>query len=109
LNEFGGSTWGTPFYTFMVKRGTAGRTPSIWDLNFRFTYDLKRFLRWSGSSRLILDIFHVAGKREVVDIEQIHYRMLDAEGNQANINPSYLEPIKYQQPMTIRLGVEVDI
>ena len=106
LNEFGGTTYGPPLYSFLVKRGAAGRTPSIWDLNFRLTYKFGKLFRLCKSSRLILDIFHVAGQREVVDIDQIHYRILDPEGNQANENPSYLEPIKFQQPMTIRLGFE---
>jgi len=39
LNEFGV----IPDYyssTFLRPRGTVGRTPSIWDLSFRFMYDL---------------------------------------------------------------------
>ncbi|MBN1348318.1 hypothetical protein JXJ21_02825 [candidate division KSB1 bacterium] len=107
LNEFGGSVWGTPFHTFLVKRGTAGRTPSIWDLNFRFSYNLNKAIRSFGYQRLILDIFHLASQRDVVDIEQRHYLIADSEGNQLSENATYLEPYKFQPPMTVRLGFEV--
>lgn len=107
LNEFGGSVWGAPFHTFLVQRGTAGRTTSIWDLNFRLSYNLNNVFRSNSYQRLILDIFHVASRREIVDVEQRHYFMADAEGNQMSENPTYLEPFKFQPPMTMRLGIEV--
>lgn len=104
LNEFGvDSIFGAS--TFLLPRGTAGRTPSIWDLSLRVTYDFSRFVHWGSSTKLILDVLHVASQRTALDYNQ--YRYYDYEQNYPN--PNYMVPVQFQPPMSMRLGVEVDL
>ena len=39
INEYGPSELGFRRYTYLVKKGSAGRLPNIWDLNFRILYN----------------------------------------------------------------------
>jgi hypothetical protein len=87
----------------IAKRGTAGRTPAIWDLNARLIYEIPFINNWS--TRLILDILHVASQRKPVDIDQYHY-YIDPDGNFIP-SPTYGQAYRYQSAMSIRLGMEV--
>jgi len=107
LSELGGTSAGRPFFGFVRQRGTAGRTPSIWDLNLRLVYNLSRDGRASFKPRLILDAFHLGSRRTPVNFEQIHYFNLDANGKQKDPNPIYGRATRYQPPMAVRLGLEV--
>jgi hypothetical protein len=109
LSEFGGTSYGPPLYSFISKRGAAGRMPSIWDLNLRFSYPLTRIFNNSQIRPvLLLDIFHIGSRREVVNIDQIHYLAIDGEGNQIGKNGTYLQPLAFQPPMSARLGIEIN-
>ena len=90
--------------TFLQPRGTVGRTPSIWDLNFRFSYDFSNFIQFGESSKLILDILHFASQRKAVDYEQYHYY----DYAQNYTNPNYMVPVQFQPPMSMRLGMEIN-
>ncbi len=104
LNEFGvDSIFGAS--TFLLPRGTAGRTPSIWDLSLRFSYDFSGIVHLGSSTRFILDVLHVASQRTPLDYDQ--YRYYDYEQNFPN--PNYMVPIQFQPPMTMRLGMEMDL
>lgn len=103
LNEWGWTTWGYP--TFLVPRGSVGRTPAIWDLNVRLAYTVP--WRGIGTARFVLDLLHLGNPQQSVLIEQLHYFAQDADGNPSNPNPDYLEPFGYQPPMAARLGVEL--
>jgi len=106
LNELGASQ--QPNYAvFLVQRGTAGRTPSIWDLNLRVTYAPTQLAKSWARPTLTLDIFHLGSQRTVVDYNQQHYLTADATGNQSNPNPRYLDATEWQPPMALRLGAEV--
>jgi len=95
-------------YSFLRKRGTVGRTPAIWDLNLRLTYELSQFLKTNFNQKLILDVFHLFSQRKAVNIEQAHFFAVDPNtGEQISENPNYLRPLLYQPPLTIRLGLEV--
>jgi len=108
LNELGGSPVWPWSYTFLRKRGTAGRTPSLWDLNVRLAYDLSDLLGAGHEQRLILDVFHLFSQREPVSIVQQRFLAVDPEtGEQTSPNPTYGEVVRYQPPMTVRLGLEV--
>jgi hypothetical protein len=102
LNEWGSALEGT---TFVVPRGTVGRTPSIWDLNVRLAYALP--WRRAGTSRVVLDFLHLGNPQQTVRVDQQHYYAQDADGNPTNANANYLAPIAYQPPMTARIGLEV--
>jgi hypothetical protein len=108
INEFGGSSFMPGYTTFLRPRGSAGRTPMLWDLNVRLTYDIAAIAGTSWRPRLILDILHVASQRKPTAFNQVHYFSKDANGNQFDPNPFYLTPTHYQQPMSARLGVEVN-
>jgi hypothetical protein len=107
LSEFGGSTVGGFNYNFLRQRGTNGETPSLWDVNIRLMYDLPASLIPAVRIRLIADAVHIGSPRTPVDYEQIHYFNVDANGNQINPNPTYMQPVKFQPPMSFRVGLEV--
>ena len=106
LNEWGGSPYGTVPFSFLQPRGTAGRTPSILDLNLRadYTFGIRSGSRWKP--RLILDVYHLLGDNEPVRYDQRHYYNVDADGNQVDPNPTYGEVTRYSPPTTVRLGLE---
>ena len=103
LSELANLPHGTKY---LLPRGSAGRTPAIWDLNARITYylDLISILQ----TKLILDLFHIASQRKAVDINQRKYFGIDENGNPINPNPSYAKPFTFQPSFSIRLGMEVN-
>ncbi len=108
VNEFGGSSFIPGYTTFLQPRGSAGRTPTLWDLNVRLTYNIATITGTSWRPRLILDILHVASQRKPTALNQVHYFSKDLTGNQIDPNPFYLTPTHYQQPMSVRLGLELN-
>jgi hypothetical protein len=107
LNELGGSEYGRPNWIFLQPRGTAGESPSIFDLSLRldYTFFARSERRWKP--RLILDVYHLFSDERPVDYDQFHYYNQDADGNQIDPNPTYGEPIRYYPPTTVRLGLEL--
>ncbi len=91
---------------FLEPRGTAGRTPSIWDLNARISYRLP--VEILQDARLIFDIFHILSQREPVQYVEEQYFDVDQNGNGISPNPNYGKAFRYQKPMSIRLGMEVN-
>jgi len=108
-----GSSLGAPQYGYAQQRGTADpygnvtRTPAVWDLNFRFVYDLNRVMETSVHPRFIVDVFHVASQREPVNYDMIQNFNQDENGNQIDPNPTFGQPTQYQPPASVRVGVEV--
>jgi hypothetical protein len=110
---------GTPMTDFMPsvsdymqpnligQRGTAGRTPSVWDLNFRITYEP----RFAGTGRwrpkLTADFLHLGNSRAPIGYDMTRYLNHDAEGNPIDPNPNYHNATTWQPPMYVRLGGEV--
>jgi hypothetical protein len=108
LNEWGGAAAGPPYRLLMQPRGTAGRTPAVFDLNIRLSYDLTRVTGTRSRPKVFLDIFHVGSQRTPVEYDQVHYLALDKEtGDQINPNPTYGLVTRYFPPMSARLGFEV--
>ncbi len=104
LNELGvDAVYGAS--TFLRPRGTAGRTPSIWDLSIRFQYDFSSLIRIGNSLNIIADLLHIASQRKEIDYDQFRY--YDYE--QQYENPHYMVPVQFQPPMSVRLGLEVNI
>ncbi len=89
----------------IAPRGTAGRTPAIWDLNARFSYELP--FSASPRGRIILDVFQIASRRAVVDVQQWKGRV-DANGQFTYLEPTYGQAYRYQPPVSARLGLEVN-
>src|SRR5437667_12619865 len=88
----------------LVPRGSAGRTPAIWDLNLRVAYPFS--LGRGVAARTTLDWLHVGSPRRPVWLEPFHYVDEDANGNPINLNPTYGQVRSYQPPTQARLGVE---
>jgi hypothetical protein len=106
LNEFGASSPGAGHNIFLVQRGSAGRTPSIWDLNLRCQYTPGSFGKRGVTPRFLVDFLHVGSEEEVVWNDQVRY-LGQENGNQINPNPNYGEALRYQPPMSVRVGMEV--
>jgi hypothetical protein len=100
LNEFVSTTF--PWLNFARQRGTAGRTDAIWDWNMRFVYNLASLTGTAWRPRIIADLFHIGSLRTPVDMDQVR------EYEEGIPNPTYGLPTRYQPPMTVRLGMEVD-
>ena len=89
---------------FLSKRGSAGRTLTVWDLSTRLTYELPMMNLFR--SRLILDLFHIASQQKPVDIDQRKYDV-DIFGNPTGLSSTYGQAYRYQPSMSVRLGMEV--
>jgi hypothetical protein len=103
----GGSPSKPPYYDFIRQGGTAGRTPSLWDLNLGASYTLPVPATSRWRPRLTLDVLHVGSPEKAANYDQVHYFNLDAGGNEIDPNPTYREPTAYQPAMAVRLGLEV--
>jgi len=101
-NEFGTSPMEFKRYIYLVERGTAGRLPTIWDLNLRLTYDLDIT---SVHGKIFLDAMHVGSPRKTVKVDEVKY--FDYE--MTNLNDNYGNVLQYQPPMMIRIGLNIDI
>ena len=86
---------------FLEPRGSLGRTPAIWDLNARLTYNINFISDWH--SKLILDIFHIGSPQKAVDFDQVRFKNLD----ETDPNANYGRITSYQPSMSVRLGMEV--
>ena len=84
----------------------AGRTPSLWDLNARFTYDIRNFVS-DYHSRIILDLFHIASNQLAVLYNDYHYYTFE-NGIGSDPNRYYGLATKHQPSMSVRLGIEVE-
>ena len=91
---------------FLSQRGTAGRTPAIWDLNLRLIYNLP--LQSYLNTRIFLDLFHIASQREAVQFIEEKYFDIDENDVGVGENLLYGQASRYQLPMSIRLGLEMD-
>lgn len=97
LNEFTPNIYGLGGFDLLTKRGSSGRLPVLWDLSFRFV-----FVRPNLPYRISLDVFRVGNSQAVVD--QVQQKFTDPGGT--NPNPAYGQPVRRQQPMAVRLGIE---
>lgn len=109
LSEYGAiPEAGRPYWSFITQRGTAGRTPAIWDLGVRIAWDVRGGAPGHPRPRVLLDLLHIGSPRRAVEIDQLHYTALDGTLPTAP-NPTYGQVIQYQGPMSLRLGVELGL
>jgi hypothetical protein len=108
ISEFGVDSSAPEFVgvapKYLVPRGSAGRTPAVWDINLRVSYELSHGNR---DARLIVDVLHVGNPQLPVWLDEWHYLGVDASGAETSPNPDYLQPRVYQPPMAARLGIEI--
>lgn len=103
-----GTLRGSGYKYFITQRGSEGRTPSIWDLNFRLTYKLGNLFNTTLKPKIKLDLFHLFTQRTPVYLYQTHYDSQDANGQPISPDPNYHTPASYQPPFTARIGLEVE-
>jgi len=101
-NEFGTSPYGAKRYVYLLERGTAGRLPTLWDLNMRLTYD---FDIASVHGKLFLDALHVGSPMKTVQLDEVRFN----DYEETNPNENYGNVVQYQPPMMIRIGINIDI
>ena len=99
LSELG---FGEGGLKYLRPRGTAGRLPSLWDLNIRLDYQLPWLAVRGAATRVILDLDHIGSPRHTVAVDQLHYFGLTADDG---INPTYGQALVRQPPMSVRLGI----
>lgn len=105
LSEFVGPPSGVP--AFLTQRGTAGRTPAIWDLGARIGYELPLPSAAHSRPRVTLDLMHIGSPREPVTYDLFHYFSADQYGIPTNPNPNYRQPTQYQPGFAVRIGMDV--
>lgn len=105
VNDFG-ILEGLGYKAFLRPRGSVGRTPSTWDMNVRLSY---RPLSETHGTRpeLVLDLFHPFSQHRALELDEIHYFVVDSGGNPSSANPNYLQPTLYQPAFSSRLGVVI--
>jgi hypothetical protein len=101
MNAIGFSPAGIAVFT--EPRGSAGRTPWLWDANFRVAKELGSAER--GRSRVLLDLLHAGNPQRPVRLIEAKYEYQIGNDPPA-LNPNYRRPLTYQAPMMARLGVE---
>lgn len=106
LSEYGAAYEGLPYWRFLSERGTAGRTPALWDVNFRVGY-LVALRNGNATARLLLDVLHIGNPEAPTVLEQRRYFDNDSEGDPTLPNPRYGQAMRYQPPMGARLGLLV--
>jgi hypothetical protein len=103
-SEYGTPPEGPPDWTFIVPRGTAGRTPTTWNVDLRFAYDVPVARGARVRPRVLLDVFNIGNQRRPVTYDQLHYTTADRSG----VNPNYGGVTQYQAPRSARVGMVVD-
>ena len=101
LSVFAANPVHVPTIDFAEPRGTLGRTPSIWDLNLRFAYELPFMKTGDSRSRVLLDIFHVGNPRTEVTYDQVKFY------DDGSPNPTYGLATGYLPSMSVRVGIEI--
>ncbi|HEX6315773.1 MAG TPA: TonB-dependent receptor [Gemmatimonadaceae bacterium] len=90
------------FY-FLERRGSSGRSPFVWDLGVRGTWDSPS-TRVSGA-RLVIDVLHALSQRKALRVDQLRFLTTDESGP-VGPNPLYGTGLQFQSPMVLRVGVE---
>ncbi|MDX1744769.1 MAG: carboxypeptidase regulatory-like domain-containing protein [Halobacteriales archaeon] len=92
---------------FLSPRGSEGRYPALWDWNMRFQYPIRS--GGGATSNLILDLLHIGNPQGLLwenEQESIDFDGPDGDAPRIPI-ASFGEPVAFQEPFTVRLGLEV--
>jgi hypothetical protein len=108
LNVFGPAIEDPTYSVFVIPRGEGGRMNSIWDMNVRLTYDISDWWSSSVKPKILVDMLHIGSPQEPVDYIQQRYLERDPGGGFITENPIYGEPISYQPPFALRMGLTVE-
>jgi hypothetical protein len=106
LSELGGAPDVPYGPVFLRPRGTAGRTPWVWDLNARIRYDLPGGAgRWHP--RAMLDLYHLLNPRRPLAYDQQRFFSTDNAGTPTAPNPHFGAVTLFQPSFSARMGVGV--
>jgi len=100
LNEYGTGPY-PPYWTFEQPRGTAGRTPTTFNVAVRLAYDLPAARGAKVRPGAVLDLFNLDNQRRALTYDQTHYTLPGKQG----IDPNYGAVTRYQAPLSARLGI----
>jgi hypothetical protein len=114
-----------PFYgrleTFILPRGSGGRTPTVTQLDLHIAYgrQFSKLLRLD----VYWDIFNVINTHTVTQVDQEYttddvlpvvngtpkdlYNLKNTSGTQVHVSPNYGQPTAYQAPLSMRFGLRV--
>lgn len=94
---------------FLSPRGSEGRYPTKWDWSVRLQYPLELGPAGGAQAKLIADFLHIGNPQEVVWRSEVPQFNLSSpyDANAFVPNPTFGLPIAYQEPFTVRLGLEV--
>jgi hypothetical protein len=104
-NEYGLSLDGL---FFIRTRGSAGRTPGLFDAALQFAYAPPLWASSTFRPTLYLDLFNIGNHRTDITYDYVHYLEVDANGSPITPNPTYGRPQLFQPPMSARLGLSLD-
>jgi hypothetical protein len=98
---------------FVTPRGSAGRTPDIWNIDLHLQYPIS--FGAGTDLALIVDVFNISDEQEAAAVDQTWtLASRDAQGrplpglaNDPQQNPLWGTPLAYQSPRTIRLGAKL--
>ena len=104
--------------TFILPRGSGGRTPVVTQLDLRIAYAKEFAKRYRAE--ISLDVFNVLNQQEVTAVDQGYTtdRVMPIENGQysdlkslkttsgtvPHLNPNYGQPTAFQAPLSMRMG-----
>jgi hypothetical protein len=111
--------------TFILPRGSAGRTPFVTQLDAHFSYRTK--LSQNSSAEAFVDIFNILNRKTALTVDALYtYDQVMPADSGADLskvpkakddgtsagapivrNPNYLRPTSYQLPISGRLGMRI--
>jgi outer membrane receptor protein involved in Fe transport len=102
LNGYGDGT------IFRQARGSAGRTPNYWNMDFHADYVLPFFRGGDRGLSLIVDIFNATNNDEVIEVDQDQvFQAQSAAETKADGSSVYFgTPTLRQSPRTVQLGAK---
>ncbi len=96
------STLGAWVSGYLVPRGSAGRTPSVFDVSLRLAYVVQP--QALGHVRIFVDANHLSNQQAPVRVDQ-QYNYVWSAGAPV-VNPNYRKPLAFSPPASIRFGVQ---
>ncbi|HEX9101055.1 MAG TPA: hypothetical protein VF997_02570, partial [Polyangia bacterium] len=107
--------------TFILPRGSGGRTPTLtsFDLHVSYRRQLSRLFGFEAYA----DVFNLFNQQEVTAVDQAYtssnvnpiengkiadlVNLKQVNGTQPLLNPNYGKPIAYQAPLSMRVGLRL--
>lgn len=96
-----GATW---IPDFVLPRGTAGRTPSVWTFDLRLARDVR--LGATSRGRVLVDVLNLGSPQAAVWLNEFAYSS-NAGGTPSGPRSDFKRPLAYQPPTLMRIGLEV--